>query len=343
MLKGRVRPVLVAAVAAFAAALLIAVPSATAQSPLDSFGTVGALGLGSSSGETSSTLHSSTSTADPLLAITGTTAGTPTATDPSGVPVPSGNVSGWKQVFSDNFSTDVPLGGFSDCTVASTLADSDCAGLPSAVSAKWFAYPDGWEDTEQNGIYEPSQVLSIHNNELDFYIHSNGAGEPLVSAPEPKIPGAGAGGGIRYGAFMVRFRADLLPGYKTAWLLWPDAYDDGQATWPRDGEIDFPEGDLNGDIGGFMHWQGATTGSEQDAVSTSDGYDQWQTALIEWTPQMASFILNGKVLGSTTQHIPDTAMHWVLQTETATDGTTPAASTAGHVDVAWVSIYQPTS
>jgi len=340
MLKGRVRPVLVAAVAAFAAALLIAVPSATAQSPLDSFGTVGALGLGSSSGETSSTLHSSTSTADPLLAITGTTAGTPTATDPSGVPVPSGNVSGWKQVFSDNFSTDVPLGGFSDCTVASTLADSDCAGLPSAVSAKWFAYPDGWEDTEQNGIYEPSQVLSIHNNELDFYIHSNGAGEPLVSAPEPKIPGAGAGGGIRYGAFMVRFRADLLPGYKTAWLLWPDAYDDGQATWPRDGEIDFPEGDLNGDIGGFMHWQGATTGSQQDAVSTSDGYDQWQTALIEWTPQKTSFILNGKVLGSTTQHIPNTPMHWVLQTETATDGTTPAASTAGHVDVAWVSIYK---
>ena len=184
--------------------------------------------------------HHSTLASDPLQAITGQTAGSSTAADPSGIPVPAGNVSGWNQVFSDNFSTNVPLGGFSDCTLAGTVATSDCAGLPAAVSAKWFAYPDGWSDTEGNGTYEPSQVLSIHNHELDFYMHSNAAGEPLVSAPEPKIPGAAPGGGQLYGAYMVRFRADLLPGYKTAWLLWPDAYDNGQANWPSDGEIDFP-------------------------------------------------------------------------------------------------------
>jgi beta-glucanase (GH16 family) len=91
-----------------------------------------------------------------------------------------------------------------------------------------------------------------------------------------------------------------------------------------------------------MHWQGATSASEQDAYSTDDGYDQWQTALIEWTPEMVRFILNGQIIGTSTQHIPDTPMHWVLQTETATDGTVPAPTTAGHVDVAWVSVYRPT-
>jgi hypothetical protein len=52
---------------------------------------------------------------------------------------------------------------------------------------------------------------------------------------------------------MVRFRADLLPGYKIAWLLWPDAYSEGLATWPQDGEVDFPEGDLAGGFWAFMH------------------------------------------------------------------------------------------
>jgi hypothetical protein len=317
MMNGRIRPVLVVAVAVVS---LIAAPGAMAHK-----------------------LGRSAPTGDPLQAIAGATVARSTARDPSGVPVPSGNVSGWKQVFSDNFSTNVPLGRFSKCTLGSTIKNSKCAGLPRSVAAKWFAYPDGWLDSSGNGTYEPSQVLSIHNHELDFYIHSNAAGQPLVSAPIPKIPGAKRGGGLLYGAYMVRFRAALLRGYKTAWLLWPDAYDQGTAKWPQDGEVDFPEGDLNGSFWAFMHWRGGTNGSDKYSYDTDDLFDKWQTALIEWTPQMVRFIVNGRILGTSTQHIPDTAMHWVLQTETATDGTSPAPSTAGHVDVAWVSVYRPTA
>jgi hypothetical protein len=313
MLKGGIRRVLVAAVAA---ALLIAAPSANALE------------------------HGRSSGWDPLQAITGETAGSPTAADPSGVLMPSGNVSGWNQVFSDNFSTKVPLGRFSNCKLGGTLAGSNCAGLPSTVAAKWFAYADGWSDTSGNGVYEPSQVLSIRHHELDFYIHSNAAGEPLASAVEPKIKGATRDGGLLYGAYMVRFKANLLPGYKIAWLLWPDAYSEGTATWPQDGEVDFPEGDMNGDFWAFMHWQRGTNGFDKYSYNTYDRFDKWQTALIEWTPQMVRFILNGQIVGTSTQHIPDTPMHWVLQTETATDGTTPAVSTAGHVDVAWVAVYR---
>jgi opacity protein-like surface antigen len=284
-----------------------------------------------------------TAATDPLQAISGESAAAPTANNPSGVAMPEGNVTNWKQIFSDNFPTSVKRGRFSGCSVGSDLMRSDCKGLPAAVAAKWFAFPDGWKDTAGNGEYEPSQVLSIDHHELDFYIHSNAAGRPLVAAPEPKIPGGIADDGLLYGAYMVRFKANMLPGYKTAWLLWPDAYDYGAARWPADGEIDFPEADLNGTIGAFMHWQGASSGQQQDVFGTSQNYSVWHTAVIEWTPQTVRFILDGRIVGSATGHIPSTPMHWVLQTETATDGKDPAKRTAGHVLVAWVAVYQPRS
>jgi hypothetical protein len=277
-----------------------------------------------------------------LQAISGQAPGPATATDPSGQPMPVGSVTGWHQVFEDNFTTNVPLGGFSGCTWHTDLMHSNCSGLPPAVAAKWWAYPDGWPDTTHNGEYAPSRVLSIHNGLLDFNIHSVN-GTPLVAVPEPKIPGGVAGGGLLYGAYAIRFRADTLPGYKTAWLLWPDAYDNSAATWPSDGEIDFPEGNLNSNISAFMHRMGASSGSQQDAYSTTATYDTWHTAVVEWTPSMVRFILDGHVIGTSTAHIPSTPMHWVLQTETATDGTVPAAGTAGHVLVAWVAVYTPTA
>jgi hypothetical protein len=256
--------------------------------------------------------------------------------------MPVGSVTGWHQVFNDNFATNVPLGGFSGCTWHTDLMHSNCSGLPPAVAAKWWAYPDGWPDTTHHGEYAPSRVLSIHNGLLDFNIHSVN-GTPLVAVPEPKIPGGVAGGGLLYGAYVIRFKADTLPGYKTAWLLWPDAYDNGVATWPSDGEIDFPEGDLNSNISAFMHPMGASSGSQQDAYPTTTTYHAWHTAVVEWTPSMVRFILDGQVIGTSTAHIPITPMHWVLQTETATDGTVPAAGTAGHVLVAWVAVYTPTA
>src|SRR2546423_176136 len=66
------------------------------------------------------------------------------STTPSGEDMPVGDISGWHQIFSDDFTTSVPLGSF-----------------PSAVSSKWFAYPDIWQDTSKNGTYSPSKVISV--------------------------------------------------------------------------------------------------------------------------------------------------------------------------------------
>jgi beta-glucanase (GH16 family) len=230
--------------------------------------------------------------------------------------MPVGDLPGWTQVYSDDFSQSVPLGQF-----------------PAAVSSQWTDYPDGWNDTTGNGEYEPSQVVSIHDGVMDLYLHTQN-GVHMVAAPEPVIPGApGSDGGLLYGRYSVRFKADPVPGYKTAWLLWPDSNQ-----W-SEGEIDYPEGDLNNTFDAYMHYRGDPT--SQDVYSTSATYTSWHTATIEWTPQAVTFYLDGQDIGSSTNtgDIPDTPMHLVLQTETQLTGGPPSDSAAGHVYIDWVVVY----
>jgi hypothetical protein len=247
--------------------------------------------------------------------------------------MPVGNLVGWKQVFADDFNQSVPLGGFSDCNAAQAVLRSDCLGLPADVNSQLFAYPDGWSDG-QHGTYEPSKVLSIHNGVLDYYLHTT-KGTHMVAAVEPKIPGAIGGSGLKYGAFAVRFRATAAAGYKTAFLLWPDS-----ERWPKDGEIDFPEGALDGHMRAAMHFQGGKTLLAQDVYTTPDQYTSWHTAVIEWTPTVCRFLLDGQVIGTSTTLIPDTPMHWVLQVQT-TPKPIPTNTASAHVYVAWITAYVP--
>ena len=229
----------------------------------------------------------------------------------SGEGVPLGDLPGWRQIFADDFVTNVPVGRF-----------------PAAVSAQWGGY-DGTRDTSRNGLYAPTRVVSIHDGLMDMHLHTEG-GEPLVAAPMPKIPW-----GRLYGRYAVRFRADPLPGYKVAWLLWPDS-----ENWPADGEIDFPETDLTGPMYAYMHRTGATDPSDQDWFATGATMTSWHTAVIEWTPGMVRFLLDGQVIGTSTSRVPSTAMHWVLQVETSLS-TVPSAATDGHVLLDWVAVWVP--
>jgi hypothetical protein len=238
--------------------------------------------------------------------------------NPSGEPMPVGDLTGWRQVFTDDFTTNVPVGQF-----------------PAAVSSKWSVYPDGWKDTSKNGTYSPSSVVSIQNGVMNKYLHTAN-GVHRVAAVLPRIPGANAAGGLPAGRYAIRFKADPVPGYKVAWLLWPDS-----EVWPRDGEIDFPEGDLNGTISGFMHRQNGTSGGDQDAASSSARFTSWHTAVIEWSPGRCRFILDGTVILDKTSRVPNTSMHWVIQTETDLSGTPPSNSAAGNVQIDWVAVWVP--
>jgi hypothetical protein len=238
---------------------------------------------------------------------------------PSGAAMPLGDLPGWHQLFTDDFTTDVPVGSF-----------------PSAVSDKWSAYPDGTKDTSNNGTYEPDQVTSVQNGILNVHLHTQN-GTHMVAALLPKLPGApGREGGLQYGRYVIRFKADTIAGYKVAWLLWPDS-----ENWPYDGEIDFPESNLDGTINAFMHHQDGTSSSDQDAYPTNARYSSWHTAVIEWLPTRVTFILDGNVIGNSTARIPNTPMHWVIQTETALGGSVPSDSIAGNVQIDWVAVYSP--
>jgi beta-glucanase (GH16 family) len=176
--------------------------------------------------------------------------------------------------------------------------------------------------------------LSTHGGVLDLWLHTQKVGETdvhVVNAPQPVLPG-GKRGQI-YGRYAIRFKADPVQGYKTAWLLWPDS---GKRA---EGEIDFPEtvNLSDGTIHAFVH---PTTGASQTAFNTGvREAGAWHTAVIVWTPGRCRFILDGKQVGVDRSGIPDTPMHWVIQTETQLSGGPPPDNASGHVYIDWVAVY----
>jgi hypothetical protein len=240
------------------------------------------------------------------------------AVDPSGLALPVGNIPGWHQDFTDNFTENVPVGDF-----------------PAAVSSTWGDYLDGWPDTTHHGTYEPTKVVSIHDGTMNMFLHTVN-GVHMVAAPYPILPGAtGSGGGTTYGMYEVRFKAQQVTGYKTAWLLWPDSESEDQ------GEIDFPEGYLQDSILAFMHHVGSDPQKQQDEYRTDATYAEWHTATTIWTANSVIFMLDGKVIGDSTDKavIPHTPMHWVLQTETRTSGGPPSDTATANVEIDWVSVW----
>jgi hypothetical protein len=252
---------------------------------------------------------------------TATQALTPTAADPSGEPMPKGNLPGWHQVFADNFDQTVPVGQF-----------------PGAVYQTWSrTYRDGLKDTSKLGTYEPTKVVSIGHGVMNIHVHTHD-GVHMVAAVLPSIPGAqGTGGGLLYGRYSMRFRTTPSSGYKLAVLLWPDSED-----WPTDGEIDFPElVHLNAPILAYMHHQGATTQGDQVAFISTASPQQWHTTTLTWLPTGATFQVDGQVIGTAYARIPNTPMHMIIQAETAIGGPVPTPTEAADIQIDWLTIYTP--
>lgn len=236
------------------------------------------------------------------------------AAGPSGEALPIGDLPGWHQTFADDFTGTVPLGSVGD------------AGIPN-----WpYAYnnPDTSGRNGTKSAWDSAKTISVGGGLLDYYLHTaNGAAvSGTVGRKASQI----------YGRYDVRMRADSIPGYKTAFLLWPDS-----EAWPRDGEIDFPEGDLNGTVGGATHYQGGASGGDQDVWngSKSATYSGWHTYSIQWTPTALTYQIDGTTVHTTTKRIPNTPMHWVLQAESRIGEGQPPASASGHVQIDWATEY----
>lgn len=230
--------------------------------------------------------------------------------------------SGWELLISEDFDRPAALGAF------------------ASVYRGWASY-DGGIDTSRNfgrrasarGVYDSSRTMSVDKGILDLHVHTTD-GRPFVGALTP-TPDGDYWSGQMYGRYEVRFRADHVPGYKIAWLLWPSSDD-----W-SEGEIDFPEGDLGADITGSSH---DTTGNpSQNAwyLDTATSMDAWHTAVIEWIPGEVAFELDGRRWSTRDPvALPRHPMRWALQTETQLSAQAPASSAAGHILIDYVRAYR---
>jgi len=235
--------------------------------------------------------------------------------------MPVGDLDGWRQIFAEDFTTPAPLGQFT-----------------AVYGNRWFAYPSPWTDTSGRGTYDPAKVLSVSNGVLDWYLHTDN-GTPCVGAVVPKLPGS-ASGGQTYGKYTFRFRAGTIPGYKLVILLWPDSDNWGE------GEIDFPEvGELtagkDGQMNAYLHAPGAYAQSQWLPTGIVAADTGWHTASIEWRRDTLTYYLDGRLVGTQTSGIPSTPFHLVFQMETNIGGPAPSPSSAGHIQLDWVSIYAP--
>jgi len=224
-----------------------------------------------------------------------------------------GDLPGWRQTFSEDFDTDVPIGSFPG----------------NAYGGRWDGY-EGLADTSGAGTYSNDRVVSVQDGKLDMHLRTED-GQPLVAAPIPLV--GGEWGKLQYGRFSVRFRADPVPGYKTAWLLWPDS-----DVW-ADGEVDFPEGRLDSTIYAANLCVGQPGVFDLHTPGLAE-FDSWHVATIEWTPAEVRFFLDGEQVASSGSS-PSVPMHWVLQTETAYGA--PPADAEGHVQVDWVRAWSMTA
>jgi hypothetical protein len=255
------------------------------------------------------------------------------------------------RVFSDDFLSygTVPVGSF-----------------PAATNGKWGGYSTGTGDTSGNGEYNMGKTCSISaDGVLDIKVWSETVGgvqQSYGAAPWPIIDDNRPTGvigdfdygtpstvqkraNIYYGQIEFAFRcSDTADAWKTAWLLWPDM---GGNQFPKYGEIDFPEGEINGSdtIHAFMHRMNATTGGDQDSRDTgvvyADSAHTWHKAKLIWKPNFMEFYLDDVKQGATiTSRVPNTPMHWVFQTETQLSGGPPALATVGHMQIDWIVMHQ---
>jgi hypothetical protein len=325
----RVRIAAVTALLGVFVAGAVIVPALTTQAEGGSSGTPTATGSSPSSNPTGSEVEPTSPPASaevtpnvtPSKGSSGSSSGGGSSDSGTGSSMPDSEVSSdgvtWVPYFTQNFDQDASTGN-----VLSTYSDMS-------------AY-DGFTDTSGKGLYAPDQVLSVHDSMLDYYLHTSN-GQPLVSSVLPD-----GYNGQTHMRVSIRYRADSIPGYKFVMILWPLSN-----VW-NEGEIDWPEGDLDSSVRPASAIPG-TFNSSADTMQflpvnpkyAAGGQTGWHTATVEWTASNVRFLWDGKVVDEvSSQAAPTVPMRITLQAETTIDSTPVPATSAGHVLVDWVVAYR---
>jgi len=222
--------------------------------------------------------------------------------------MPKGDLPGWKQIFSDDFTgTDV-----------------------SSAWGKYYGQPGG----DPAGWWLQSHV-QVNTGLLEL--------QGYKDAGKDASGGLAAWSATQqtYGKYEVRFRADVGNGYGYVFLLWPAA-----ENWPIGGEIDFGE-DGGGDRQGLSATLHYGADNSQIARQLKADFTQWHTIGVEWTKGSIVYTLDGKPWANVTgSMVPSTPMFLAMQQQAlpctqwsvCVDSTTPART---DIDIDWVSVYKP--
>jgi hypothetical protein len=256
--------------------------------------------------------------------------------------MPVGDVAGWHQIFADDFTKEARLGSWGASCGACAVYTGDHGG-------RWHEYGDGWSCGQYPNCYEPSQVLSVHGGELDFWLHNvryaNGFVGPAGASPGPILPNGSEY--QTYGLYTARLKFTFddpskLDQYHVSWLLWPNGGNGGEA------ESDFPEMTLSENkMCAFAHYKEYPV-QDQFCVcpevwcSRGESFDvtKWHTYTQEWTPGARRYYLDGRLLGTSTSLVYGKEERWQLQIEAHDQ---QGDTTSGHALVDWVSVYERTS
>ncbi len=260
----------------------------------------------------SSTSPSPSPSSSPPVSVSSSTTAAPAG--PSGVALPVGNLPGWTQVMTDDFTA--PLS-----------------------SGKWFTPGYSGEIPSAPGAYWAGSQVKVRDGKLIL--------ETANLAGRWTSGGIMARQALTYGKILIRTRIDKAAGVKYAHLLWPQSPD----TWYTGGEIDFAEdggGNRTGTTGTVIWFANQTANSKnQIQKSATADFSQWHTLGVEWSPGKLVYTLDGAAFGTVENAtaVPDGSMRMALQTEalltcsqwnTCVGAATPALTVA---EFDWVAIY----
>jgi hypothetical protein len=216
--------------------------------------------------------------------------------------LPVGDLAGWTQNLAEDFTTDAATGSFQD-----TYANS------------WCGYEEG-----TGGKYFNNALISAHDGIMDIALNGTQGAAGSFGPPETCW-------GDTYGRYSIKFKAEGAEGNGTAMMVWPSS-----DVW-GDGEIDFPEGNLDGTFHAYQHPLNCSDCSSSVNADSNTTFADWHVATTEWSPAGVNYYVDGELIMATTDDNPSTDHRWTIQVAPVEDNAQP-----GHLLIDWVSSYSYT-
>jgi hypothetical protein len=183
----------------------------------------------------------------------------------------------WRQVFLEDFNTDVAVGGFTPQTSGALTTGAAAA----AYGGRLTVYPSGW-NASTYGKSRPEKVLSVSNSCLVYDLKVDSVtGEAMAATVHYNAPlyyldpAIGARVEVRFKVI----NAPNLLGWGGVVQLIPS-----DAEWAANhGELDVIEGDLASNMETNQHWYGAPNVFTRWG-SQPYGNNVFHTATTDWVP-----------------------------------------------------------